>query len=89
LPWGERRPREDATGRPAEPERAARRHRFDDPSVGPSQAPPAMVGVDFDDIRHRLETVLQDVLEGMWSCIQDESFLVQCVGVSPPWQSIV
>jgi hypothetical protein len=43
--------------------------------VGPSHAPPAAAGVDFDDIRHRLEMVLQDVPEGMWLCIQDKSFL--------------
>jgi hypothetical protein len=45
--------------------------------------------VDFNDICHWLEIVLQDVLEGMWMCIQDESFLEQCVGVSPPWRAIV
>jgi hypothetical protein len=72
LPHGERRRRDDAAGRPAEPERAARRRRFDDPGAGPSHAPPAAAGVDFDDIRRRLETVLQDVPEGMWTRIQDE-----------------
>jgi hypothetical protein len=40
-PRGERRRREDVAVRPAEPERAARRHRFDDPGAGPSHAPPA------------------------------------------------
>jgi hypothetical protein len=45
--------------------------------------------VDFEDIRHRLEAVLQDVAEGIWSCIQDEAFLEQCVGVPPPWWAIV
>jgi hypothetical protein len=50
LPHGERRRRDEATGRPAEPERAARRHRFDDPGAGPSHAPPTVAGVDFDDI---------------------------------------
>jgi hypothetical protein len=75
--------------RPAKPERAARRHRFDDPGVGPSHAPPAATGVDFEDIRRRLETVLQDMPEGMWSRIQDDSFLEQCVGVPLPWQAIV
>jgi hypothetical protein len=45
--------------------------------------------VDYDDIRRRLETVLQDVPEGMWTCIQDESFLEKCVGVPPPWRAIV
>jgi hypothetical protein len=62
---GERRQREDVAERPAEPERAARRRWFDDPGAGPSHTPPAAAGVDFDDIRRRLETVLQDVLEGM------------------------
>jgi hypothetical protein len=89
LPQGERRRWEDATGRPAELEREARRRRFDDPSAGPSHAPPAAVGVDFDDIRRHLEMVLQDVPEGMWMRIQDESFLEQCVGVLPPWRAIV
>jgi hypothetical protein len=32
---------EDVMARPADPERAARRHRFDDPGAGPSHAPPA------------------------------------------------
>jgi hypothetical protein len=89
LPHGERRRREDAAGRPDEPEREARRHRFNDPGAGPSHAPPATAGVDYDDIRYCLETVLQDMLEGMWTRIQDESFLEQCVGVSPPWWAIV
>jgi hypothetical protein len=48
-----------------------------------------VAGVDFDDIRHRLETVLQDVPEGMWIRIQDEGFLEQCIGVPPPWRAIV
>jgi hypothetical protein len=89
LPRGERRRREDVAVRPAEPERAARRHRFDDPGAGPSHAPPAAAGVDFEDIRRRLEAVLQDVPEGIWSRIQDEAFLEQCVGVPPPWRAIV
>jgi hypothetical protein len=58
LPRGERRRRDEAVGRPAEPERAARRRRFEDPGAGPSHAPPATVGVDFDDICRHLETVL-------------------------------
>jgi hypothetical protein len=29
------------------------------------------------------------VPEGIWSRIQDEAFLEQCVGVSPPWRAIV
>jgi hypothetical protein len=89
LPHGERRRWEDVAGRPVEPERVARRRRFDDPGAGPSHAPPAAVGVDFDDIRRRLEMVLQDVPEGMWMRIQNESFLEQCVGVPPPWPAIV
>jgi hypothetical protein len=31
-----------------------RRHRFDEPGAGPSHAPPAVAGVDFDDIRRHL-----------------------------------
>jgi hypothetical protein len=46
-------------------------------------------GVDFEDIRRRLEAVLQDVPEGIWSRIQDEGILEQCVGVPPPWRAIV
>jgi hypothetical protein len=56
-------------GRPAEPKRAARRRWYDDPGAGPSHTPSAVAGVNFDDIRHHLETVLQDVPEGMWTCI--------------------
>jgi hypothetical protein len=89
LPHGERHRRDDAAGRSAEPKRAARRRRFDDPGAGPSHAPPAVTKVDFDDIRRHLETVLQDVLEGIWTHIQDESFMEQCVGVSSPWRAIV
>jgi hypothetical protein len=37
----------------------------------------------------RLEAVLQGVPEGMWSRIQDEGILEQCVGVLPPWQVVV
>jgi hypothetical protein len=58
LPQGERRRREDTAVRPAKPERAARRHWFDDPGAGPSHAPPVAAGVDFEDICHHLETVL-------------------------------
>jgi hypothetical protein len=86
---GERRRHEDAKARPADPERAARRHRFDDPGVGPSHAPPADAGVDFEDIRRRLEAVLQGMPEGMWSRIQDEGILEQCVGIPPPWRAVV
>jgi hypothetical protein len=86
---GERHRREDIAVRPADPERAARRRRFDDPSVGPSHAPPTDAEVDFDDIRRRLEAVLQGVPEGMWSRIQDEGILEQCVGIPPPWRAVV
>jgi hypothetical protein len=34
------------------------------PGAGPSHAPPAAAGVDFNDICRRLETVLQDVTSG-------------------------
>ena len=75
-PWvGERRRREDVGARPAEEERVVRRHRFDDPGVGPLHAPLAEVGGDIEDIRHRLEEVLQGMPEGMWSFIQDEGIL--------------
>jgi hypothetical protein len=89
LPQGERHRWEDVAGRPAETEGAVRRCRFDDPGAGPSHAPSVVAGVDFDDVCYRLEMVLQDVPEGMWSRIQDEIFLQQCVGVPPPWRSIV
>jgi hypothetical protein len=75
LSWGERRRREDAAVRPAEPERAVRRHRFDDPGVGPSHALPVVAGADFEDIRRCLEMVLQEVPEGIWSRIQNEGIL--------------
>jgi hypothetical protein len=62
-------------------QRGQRGGRFDDPGAGPSHAPPAAAEVDFEDIRHRLEAVLQDVPEGIWSRIQDEGILEQCMGV--------
>jgi hypothetical protein len=61
---GERRRREGTEVRPTEDERSARRRRFDDPSTGPLHAPPADARVDFEDIFHRLEAVLQ----GMGLC---------------------
>jgi hypothetical protein len=67
----------------------ARRRHFDDPGVGPSHAPPVEAGGDFEDIRCRLEAVLQGVLEGMWSHIQDEGILEQCVGVPLMWRTVV
>ena len=66
---GERCQHEDANVRPANPERVARRCRLDNPSVGPSHAPLVAVGVYFEDIHYRMEEMLQDVPEGMWSCI--------------------
>jgi hypothetical protein len=85
-PWvGERRRREDVRARPAEEERVVRRHRFDDPGAGPSHALSVDAVADFADILHHLEAVLQ----GMWSCIQDEGILEQCVGVPPPWRAMV
>jgi hypothetical protein len=51
--------------------------------VGPSHAPPAAVGADYEDICRRLKMVLQDVPEGLWSSIQDETFLEHCVGFHP------
>jgi hypothetical protein len=39
-------------------EREGRRHCFDDPGVGPSHAPSAGDGGEFEDIRHHLKVVL-------------------------------
>jgi hypothetical protein len=55
---GERRQHEDTEVRLDDPERVVRRHRLDDPSDGPSHAPPTDAGTDFEDIRHHLEAVL-------------------------------
>jgi hypothetical protein len=68
-PWGERRQREDVAVRPDEPERSVRRCWFDDPGAEPSHAPLEAAGADFEDIRRHLETVLQEVPEGIWSRI--------------------
>jgi hypothetical protein len=86
--WGARRPRDAAAGGPAGAERPAQRHRWDDPGAGPSHAPPAAAGDDADLVRH-FETVFRDVPEGMWTQIQDEEFLEQCIGLPPPWRSIM
>jgi hypothetical protein len=67
-PCGGRRPRDEAAGGPAEPERPAQRRRWDDPGAGPSHASPATAGADEDLVR-RFEMVLRDVPEGMWSHI--------------------
>jgi len=87
-PHGGRRPRDEAAGRPAEAERPAQRRRWDDPGAGPSHAPPAAAGSD-EDLARRFETVFRDVPEGMWTQIQDEEFLEQCIGLPPPWRSIM
>ena len=87
-PRGERRPRDEAAGGPAEAERPAQRPRGDDPGAGPSHAPPAAAGADEDLVR-RFETVFRDVPEGMWTQIQDEEFLEQCIILPPPWRSIM
>jgi hypothetical protein len=73
---------------PAGPERPAQRRRFDDPGAGPSHAPPA-AAEDDDDLVRQFEMILRDVPEGMWICIQDEEFLEQCIGLLPPWRSIM
>jgi hypothetical protein len=88
LPRGGQRSRDEAAGGPAGPERPAQRHHWDDPSAGPSHAPPAAAGDD-DDLVCRFETVFRDVPEGMWTRIQDEEFLEQCIGLPPPWRSIM
>jgi hypothetical protein len=53
----------------ADSEREERRRRFDDLGAGPSHAPLASVGVDFENICCHLEAVLQYVPDGMWYCI--------------------
>ena len=68
-PCAGRRPRDEAVGGPAGPERPAQRHHFDDPGAGPSHAPPAAAGGELDDIFRRFETVFRDVPEGMWTHI--------------------
>jgi hypothetical protein len=83
-----RRPRDEAAEGPAGPERPAQRRCFDDPGAGPSHAPLAAAGDD-DDLVRQFETVFRDVLEGMWTRIQDEEFLEQCIGLPPPWRSIM
>jgi hypothetical protein len=87
-PRGARRPRDAAAGGPAGAERPAQRRRWDDPGARPSHAPPAAAGADEDLVR-RFETVFRDVPEGMWTQIQDEEFLEQCIGLAPPWRSIM
>jgi hypothetical protein len=87
-PCGGRRPRDEAAGGPAGLERPTQRRRWDDPGAGPSQAPSAAARADEDLVRH-FETVFRDVPEGMWTQIQDEEFLEQCIGLPPPWRSIM
>ena len=84
---GARRPRDAAAGA-AGPERLAQRRRYDDPGAGPSHAPPAAARADEDVVR-RFETVLWGVPEHLWSHIQDEDVLEQCVGLPQPWQSLL
>jgi hypothetical protein len=94
-PWrggireGQRCRCEDIEVIPSKDERVARRHRFDDPGARPLHAPPAEAGGDSEDIHHHLEAVLQGVLEGMWSRIQDEGILEKCVGVPLMWWAVV
>ena len=83
-----RRLRDEAAERPVGLERPAQRRRFDDPGAGPSHAPPVAAGDDEDLVRH-FEMVFRDVPEGMWTRIQDEEFLEQCIGLPPPWRSIM
>jgi hypothetical protein len=84
---GARRPRDAAAGA-AGPERPAQRRRYDDPGAGPSHAPPAAAGADEDVVR-RFETVLRGVPDHLWSHIQDEDVLEQCVGLPQPWRSLL
>jgi hypothetical protein len=49
LRAGERRRREDVGVRPGDDDRVAQRCRYDDPGAGPSHAPPAEAGGEFDD----------------------------------------
>jgi hypothetical protein len=88
-PHGERRPRDEAAGRPVGAERPVQRRRFDDPGAGPSHALPAVAGGEIEDLHHRFEAVLRDVPEGMWTRIQDEGFLEQCIGLPAPWRGLV
>jgi hypothetical protein len=88
-PRGERHPRDEAAGRPAGAERPAQRRRFDDPGAGPSHAPPAAAGGELEDLHRRFEAVLRDVPEGMWTRIQDEGYLEQCIGLPVPWRGLV
>jgi hypothetical protein len=87
-PRAGRQPRDEAAGGPAGLERLVQRHRWDDPGEGSSHAPPAAVGDD-EDLVHRFEKVFRDLPEGMWTQIQDEEFLKQCIGLPPPWRSIM
>jgi hypothetical protein len=86
---GERRPRDEAIGRPAGAERPTQRRRWDEPGAGPSHALPAVVGGELEDIYHHFEAVLRDVPEGMWPRIQDEGFLEQCIGIPALWRGLV
>ena len=61
---------------------------MDDLGEEPSHAPLVDARAYFEDIRCRLEAVLQGVPEGMWSRIQDEGILEQCVGILLPWWAV-
>jgi hypothetical protein len=89
LRAGERQRREDARMRPSDEDRVARRHRYDDPGAGPSHAPPAKDGGEFDDFYLQLEVVLQGMHEGMWVQIQDEGILDQCIGLSAESRTLI
>jgi hypothetical protein len=86
---GERCRHEYVEVRLVDAEREARRRCFDDPGVGPSHAPSVDAGEYFEDIHCCLEAVLQGMLEGMWSYIQDEGISEQCVGVLLTWRGVV
>jgi hypothetical protein len=87
-PRAGRRPRDEAAEGLAGPERPVQRRHWDDPGAGPSHASPAAAGDD-ENLVHRFETVFRYVPEGMWTRIQDEEFLEQCIGLPPPWLSIM
>jgi hypothetical protein len=88
-PRGERHPWDEATRQLVGAERPTQRHRFDDPGAGPSHAPPAAAGGELEDLYRNFEAVLREVPEGMWTRIQDEGFLEQCIGLPTPWRGLV
>jgi hypothetical protein len=69
-PWAGERWRQDKVGaRLDDDEREVQRRQFDDPSAGPSHAPLAGAGGEFEDFHRQLEAVLQGVPKGMWTWI--------------------